>query len=247
MAGGQISAYFLLFEALFVPVRYGSHRLARRTTMLAIGASVAAGVLALAVGLPGPVLLVLLLVVAMVVSTPLLWSWEVRHHQEARRAAESLTDLERELAASRAGRAVDEERRRIAHDLHDVVAGHLSAISLHTNLAGTLEEDAARERSLETAREAAHAALRDLRSMIGVLATEEDGALPEATLDWPTLTDRLRGRDPAAAVDVDEAVEDPDRVEPSVRAALLRIAAAARDQSGAARRGTDPPPRAHEG
>src|SRR5699024_4242153 len=48
-----------------------------------------------------------------------------------------------------------------------------------------------------------------------------------ATLDWPSLTARLRGRDPQARIDIDPAVADTARVEPAVQAALLRIAAEA--------------------
>lgn len=227
VVGGQISAYLLLFEALFDPVMHGSKRLARLTTGLAIGAGVLALLTAAALGASGPILMVVLLVCALMVSTPLLWAWEVRHHRGAREAAEALADVEHELAATRAAHAVETERRQIAHDLHDVIAGHLSAVSLHTNLAASLEAREARERSLTTARESAHAALRDLRSMIGVLSTEESGTLPGVTLDWPSLTRRLRGRDSEARVLIDPAATDPARVEPSVQAALLRIAAEA--------------------
>lgn len=238
VVGGQISAYLLLFEAIFDPVLHGTKRLAHLTTALAIGLGVVSVLAALVLGAPGPIVLVVLLVAALVLSTPLLWGWEVRHHRDARLGAESLADLEHELAAARATQAVETERLTIAHDLHDVIAGHLSAVSLHTNLAASLEQPEARDRSLVTARESAHAALRDLRSMIGVLSTAESGTQPTVTLDWPSLTTRLRGRDPQARVQIDPAVTDPSRVEPSVQAALLRIAAEA--STNAVRHGLAP-------
>lgn len=231
IAGGQISAYLLLFEALFVPVLYGSLALARASTWISCTVGVltmlAALIASLVLGLPGTLVFTVILLVTIMISTPLLWAWEVRHHRDAREAAEHLAALEHELASTRAARAVETERRTVAHDLHDVIAGHLSAVSLHTSLASTLEDPAARDRSLLTARESAHAALRDLRSMIGVLSTEEAGTLPTATLDWDSLAARLRGRDPAAAVSIDPATEDPAQVEPAVQAALLRIGAEA--------------------
>ena len=227
LLGGQISAYFLLFEALFEPVMHGSRRLALLTTRAAIALGVLCLLAALVAGLPGQAVLLVAMLAALMISTPLLWGWEVRHHREARRAAEQLAGLEHELAATRAAHAVEAERRTIAHDLHDVIAGHLSAVSLHTGLAASLEDPAARDRSLTTARDCAHAALRDLRSMIGVLSSAEAGALPAVTLDWPSLTARLRWRDPQARVELDPAVTDPARIEPSVQAALLRIAAEA--------------------
>lgn len=238
IGGGQISAYFLLFEALFDPVMHGSRRQALWTTRGAIvGAALAIGV-ALVLGMPGPIVLLIAIVCTLVVMTPLLWGWEVRHHREARTSAEQLAGLEHELAATRAARAVEIERRSIAHDLHDVISGHLSAVSLHTSLASSLEDPGARDRSLRVARESSHAALRDLRSMIGVLSTAEPGSLPQATLDWPPLIERLRGRDPEARVALDPAVTDPARVEPSVQAALLRIAAEA--STNAVRHGLAP-------
>src|SRR5699024_8665018 len=150
----------------------------------------------------------------------------------------TLAAAEHELASARSTRAVEHERRRIAHDLHDVIAGHLSAVTLHTGLAASLEEREARDRSLSTARESARAALRDLQSMIGVLSTEDGGQLPVATLDWGSLAQRLRGRDPEAHIEVTEAATDPAQVEPSAQAALLRIASEA--VTNAVRHGAPP-------
>src|SRR5699024_5477816 len=150
-------------------------------------------------------------VASLVVLVPLMWGWEVRHHRDARRAAETLAAAEHELASARSTRAVEHERRRIAHDLHDVIAGHLSAVTLHTGLAASLEEREARDRSLSTARESARAALRDLQSMIGVLSTADGGQLPVATLDWGSLAPRLRGRHPGAHIRGPEAVTNAVR------------------------------------
>ena len=236
---GQLAAYFLVFEALWAPIVHGSRRTARMST--------GAGAV-LAIALLGAVLswrpdashLVLaLLLIVVVVLTPLMWGWEVRHHREARRTAEDLAaaqaQLARErtlLAEERAVRAVDEERRRIAQDLHDVVAGHLSAVSLHASLAGSLPDEAARSDSLTAARSSAAAALRDLRSVIAVLTSTEDAdAEPATTLSWEDLAARLRAGEPADAaravtgtrIRIDPRVEDPSVVDPAVLAALLRI------------------------
>ncbi|MGO2774540.1 MAG: sensor histidine kinase, partial [Brachybacterium tyrofermentans] len=87
VVGGQISAYLLLFEAIFDPVLHGTKRLAHLTTALAIGLGVVSVLAALVLGAPGPIVLVVLLVAALVLSTPLLWGWEVRHHRDARLGA----------------------------------------------------------------------------------------------------------------------------------------------------------------
>ena len=93
IGGGQISAYFLLFEALFVPVMHGSRRVARTCTVIAIAAAGTAMLAALLGGLPGPAVFLVAIIAGLMASTPLLWGWEVRHHREARGAAERLAGL----------------------------------------------------------------------------------------------------------------------------------------------------------
>src|SRR5690625_5442116 len=66
--------------------------------------------------------LLVVMVASLVVLVPLMWGWEVRHHRDARRAAETLAAAEHELASARSTRAGEHERRRIAPDLHDVIA-----------------------------------------------------------------------------------------------------------------------------
>jgi signal transduction histidine kinase len=88
-----------------------------------------------------------------------------------------------------------QERRRIAREMHDVLAHRLSLLSVH---AGALEfhRDAPAEEVAEAAgviRASARAALEDLREVIGVLR-EQDGerltAPPQPTLaDLPALVE----------------------------------------------------------
>jgi signal transduction histidine kinase len=99
----------------------------------------------------------------------------------------SLHDRTRQLVAERRlleEQARDAERRRIAREMHDVLAHRISLLSVH---AGALEfrPDAPREEIAEAAgvvRAAAHAALQDLRGVIGLLRDDADdaGASPGA-------------------------------------------------------------------
>ena len=110
-------------------------------------------------------------------------------------------DLLRSLRAQ-AARAADEaraaERRRIAREMHDVLAHRISLLSVH---AGALEfnADAPAEEVAEAAgviRESARAALEDLRDVIGVLREDTGESLtepPQPTLaDLPALVDESR-------------------------------------------------------
>jgi len=117
-------------------------------------------------------------------------------HERARRLeSEQLLRVEQ---------ARDAERRRIAREMHDVLAHRLSILSLH---AGALEfrRDASPEEVAEAAgvvRASGQAALEELRAVIGVLREEDDRAsveAPQPTLaQIPALLDESR----AAGMDV---------------------------------------------
>jgi signal transduction histidine kinase len=119
-----------------------------------------------------------------------------------------------------AERAGDEaraaERRRIAREMHDVLAHRLSLLSVH---AGALEfrPDAPPEEIAEAAsviRDSARAALDDLRGVIGVL--REDGGEsftepPQPTIaDLPALVEESRraGMRITAEIDLGDAAPD---------------------------------------
>jgi signal transduction histidine kinase len=119
------------------------------------------------------------------------------------------------------------ERERMAREMHDVLAHRLSLLSVH---AGALEfrPDASAEeiaRAAGVIRANAHEALEDLRSVIGVLRSGDEGAVPErpqATLcDLPALVDESRQ---AGAVVGLEMSGDLQGVPPVVGRSLYRIA-----------------------
>ncbi|MCJ1678387.1 sensor histidine kinase [Streptomyces sp. APSN-46.1] len=108
---------------------------------------------------------------------------------------ESLTEEER------ARRTLLEERSRIARELHDVVAHHMSVISIQAQVAPHLVENPSEElkENLAGIRENALEALTELRRVLGVLRSEnpDDPANPHhpqptlAELDG--LVDNVRG------------------------------------------------------
>ena len=106
----------------------------------------------------------------------------------ARRRAQMLAAGQAERAElERARRAVLEERARIARELHDVVAHHLSLIAVRAEsapyrLAGLDDPVGAEFGSLSAA---AREALADMRRLLGVLRSEE----PAARAPQPQLTD----------------------------------------------------------
>ena len=139
-------------------------------------------------------------------------------HERARRLeSEQLLRVEQ---------ARDAERRRIAREMHDVLAHRLSILSLH---AGALEfrRDASPEEVAEAAgviRASGQAALEELRAVIGVLREEDDRAsveAPQPTLaQIPALLDESR----AAGMDVRwEERAATDAVPPAVGRTAFRV------------------------
>jgi signal transduction histidine kinase len=117
-------------------------------------------------------------------------------HERARRL-----ESEQLLRVEQARRA---ERRRIAREMHDVLAHRLSLLSLH---AGALEfrSDASPDEVAEAAgviRASGQAALEELRAVIGLLREDDDGdglEAPQPTLaEIPALLEESR----AAGMDV---------------------------------------------
>ncbi|MFF4799835.1 sensor histidine kinase [Streptomyces sp. NPDC001351] len=99
----------------------------------------------------------------------------LRSRREARAEVGRLTTL---TAEERARRTLLEERNRIARELHDVVAHHMSVISIQAQVAPHLVEnppDELRE-NLEGIRNNALEALTELRRVLGVLRSEDPGA-----------------------------------------------------------------------
>ncbi|MFD9333241.1 sensor histidine kinase [Streptomyces sp. NPDC060028] len=96
-----------------------------------------------------------------------------------------LRDLTRRLRLEqeeKARRAVIEERIQIARELHDVIAHHVSVISVQTGLAGYVfsSDPPTARRALDTIGDSAHEALAEMRRMLVVLR-EEDSAPTEGT------------------------------------------------------------------
>jgi signal transduction histidine kinase len=79
--------------------------------------------------------------------------------------------------------AVVEERRRIARDLHDVAAHHLSALVVRNKLARRVGSTKALEEAADFSATTAREALDSLRQVVGVLGNREGAAMtPQPTL-----------------------------------------------------------------
>jgi signal transduction histidine kinase len=122
---------------------------------------------------------------------------------------------------------VEQERLRIARDLHDVVAHTLTTINVQAGVAAHLadREPGRAGRALAAIEAASHDALDELRAILGV-RREADGAEiplePAPGLDAvASLVDRFRGT--GADIELDVEGEQPERIPEAVQLAAFRI------------------------
>jgi signal transduction histidine kinase len=140
------------------------------------------------------------------------------------RAQHSLATQTERAETERAQRAVLEERTRIARELHDVVAHHMSLIAVRAEtapyrLTGLPESAQAEFSSLS---EVAREALTEMRRLLGVLRHDQPAALaPQPQLaDLPTLIDAAREAGASVELSLPPA---PGRVPAGVGVCAYRI------------------------
>lgn len=162
-----------------------------------------------------------------------------RHRAEAERqraeAERQRADAERAAAALARAHAVDlariaeldresavrEERARTARDLHDVVAGHVSAVAIRAEAALAAPPDRVDDRAaLRAVRSGTLDALAELRSMIVVLRGRPDAVAAPAGLE--RLDDVLRTAR-AAGQQVEVVGTAPDGLAAATDHAAFRI------------------------
>jgi signal transduction histidine kinase len=127
-----------------------------------------------------------------------------------------------------ARRRVDEERMRIARELHDVVSHSIGVISVQAGVAAHLlhrKPDKAAE-SLAAIRQASDEALGELHAMLGVLRERdgEGGGVPLAPAPGLAELDVLVAQAAGAGLQVAVSVEgEPRRLPPAVDLAAYRV------------------------
>jgi signal transduction histidine kinase len=136
----------------------------------------------------------------------------------------ALAERDREEEARR---RAEQERLRIARDLHDVVAHTLTTINVQAGVAARLlDRDARHARNaLATIETASHEALDELRAILGVLREPDDGRAPlEPVPDLAALGGLIeQARRTGLHVSFEIEGEQPKRVSEAVQVAAFRI------------------------
>ncbi|GAB3108081.1 histidine kinase [Streptomyces calidiresistens] len=175
--GFGIPMLLVLCELLHNAALRGSHRASRVLLRAVLFAAASAGVLALVVLHDGQAAVLLVILVLTVLFVPVWWAVELRRERELADAERARADQQATIAELDRRSAVAEERSRMARDLHDVIAGHLSAIAIQADAARSLREDpGAMEKVTAGMRENSLAALGEMRAMIELLRGPGPGA-----------------------------------------------------------------------
>ncbi|MDU0291152.1 sensor histidine kinase [Saccharothrix longispora] len=157
---------------------------------------------------------------------PVWWATNVRQHQR-------MAEVERENARQLAKiahldrtAAVAAERAHMARDLHDVIAGHLSAIAIQAEAALSLEDEAMTRTVLKAVRENSVSALDEMRAMINLLradvADPDEPTAPARLAQLPRLIDSAQAGGMKLDVRVD--YDDSEPLPAAVDLTAYRIA-----------------------
>ncbi|MBH0775112.1 sensor histidine kinase [Nocardia bovistercoris] len=196
--GATVPVWLLYSDLIYAAVLYGARARARAVLWIcaAVSATLTVGIF-VATGDWRNLALACACALAFV-GTPIWWALQVRTHKEIaaaeRHRAQAMSlvaDLDRRAA-------IADERTTMARDLHDVIAGHLSAIALQSEAAlGVLgrREDDPVSGIMGSIRANSVEALREMRTMIGLLrddGDDEETAAPRGLDQLPILADAAR-------------------------------------------------------
>lgn len=132
-----------------------------------------------------------------------------------------LDETRRELAE----RALAEERRRIARDVHDFVGHGLAAMMLQvTSARHVLRRDpAAAEEALTAAEEVGRASMQELRRTVALLRSDERAGAAQPVASAAEVGELIR-RARASGLDVEERIAGIDGVPAAVGVVAYRVA-----------------------
>lgn len=221
---GNLASVMMFTDVMYAAVVYGTPAAARRipyTTGL-ITVAVTIGFLT---WFREPEAILIGVVTGLVSFAPATTGVLVRNHREAADAARLRAEQTALLAEMDRVQAITAERARMARELHDLVANHLSAIAIHSTAALSLDDPKTTRDALAVIRENSVEGLAEMRRLIGILRDAGDDREPTVapTLDGlGALVDNARTN--GLDVTLDDA-RDPEgpRLPAPVELAAYRI------------------------
>ncbi|MEU1771713.1 histidine kinase [Streptomyces sp. NPDC012842] len=224
---GSLATLLMYTDLVYAAVLYGSPTASRRIPVITLLVTVAATT-GLVAWVPSADALIIGIVIGMVLFGPALTGASVRNHRDAAEAARLRADQTALLAEMDRVQAVTAERSRMARELHDMVANHLSAIAIHSTAALSIDDPGTSRDALGVIRQNSVDGLTEMRRLIGLLRESDTSGEPSAA---PTLgsLDALveqAGANSASSgltVTLDDGREEPGPLPAPVELAAYRI------------------------
>ncbi|WP_149828738.1 sensor histidine kinase [Streptomyces tailanensis] len=180
---GNVATVVMFTDLVYAAVLYGTPASARRIPWITGALTVLGAVVPTALW-RDPEALLIGLGVGVVGLAPATTGWVVRNHRDAAVAARLRAEQTALLAEMDRTQAVVSERARMARELHDIIANHLSAIAIHSTAALSLDDPDTSRQALGVIRENSVEGLAEMRRLIGILRDSSGDTEPSAA---PTL------------------------------------------------------------
>ncbi|MEU6312081.1 histidine kinase [Streptomyces sp. NPDC047014] len=165
---GSLATIIIFTDLMYAAVVYGKPAMARRLPVSTGLITVVVTIVSVA-WLRTPQALLIGAVTGIISFAPALTGATLRNHREAAEAARLRAEQTALLAEMDRTQAVAAERARMARELHDMVANHLSAIAIHSTAALSIDTPAAGREALGVIRENSVQGLAEMRRLIGLL------------------------------------------------------------------------------
>ncbi|MBT2451230.1 two-component sensor histidine kinase [Streptomyces sp. ISL-43] len=212
---GNLASVVIFTDLMYAAVVYGKPAMARRLPVTTGLITVAVAIASVA-WLRTPQALMIGVITGIVSFGPALTGATLRNHREAAVAARLRAEQTALLAEMDRAQAVVAERARMARELHDMVANHLSAIAIHSTAALSIDSPATSREALGVIRENSVQGLAEMRRLIGLLRDAGAGqeAVSVPSLDGlATLLEQARASGAASGLEfvlLDERPRPPD-------------------------------------
>lgn len=174
---GSLATVLIFTDLMYAAVVYGKPAMARRLPVTTGLVTIAVTIASVA-WLRTPQALLIGVVTGIVSFAPALTGATLRNHREAAVAARLRAEQTALLAEIDRAQALVAERARMARELHDMVANHLSAIAIHSTAALSIDRPETSRDALGVIRENSVQGLAEMRRLIGLL--RDAGAEREA-------------------------------------------------------------------
>ncbi|GAA2780218.1 sensor histidine kinase [Streptomyces showdoensis] len=225
---GNLVTVLMFTDVVYAAVVYGTPTSAKRIPYTT-GLITVALTIVLLVWWQNAIALLVGVVSGMVSFLPAVTGAIVRNHREAADSARLRAEQTALLAEMDRAQAVVAERARMARELHDMVANHLSAIAIHSTAALSIDDAGTTRQALGVIRENSVAGLAEMRRLIGLLRDSAEDTGPAAVprlsgLDALVAQARTNGAPSGLAFRLDDTREETGEQLPApVELAAYRI------------------------